>query len=447
MRIVPVLFIGAGPANLAAANYLLDSGFKDFLLVEKGRALNRRHCPGEKKGGCIFCKSALCHTIEGVGGSSAIYGNKLCYFPASDKILEYFDRHLVSESQKYLDSLLVPFYQSVLNNERLGTKEETSKKHYTSDVIPRYQFISMVSKMTERLNGERTLFADMEVSDIRRVHGLFEIECEGGHVISAEQVVIGTGRSGHHLLRSVSQSLGIALDENQQDIGLRIEASSRNFTAQYYYQADPKLKYDFGEYGSGRTFCACNGGSVVPVKYGQSYYAEGAFDDSFREWNNIAIMARSTKPLSQIEVETWCALVNISSRNGLLLGEVKLEQNINQNIPDEVMKLVPEWPTKSHEMIIKRMIHNVTANNDSLIKYKKDAPNIIRVYGPAIDRYWPAPRIGMNCETQEKNLFIIGDAAGISRGFVQAMTSGVAWAMSRLAAKGSKSTKLWSVLE
>lgn len=49
MGVYDVVFLGAGPASLFAANYLYRRGFKDFLILEKGFNLGNRILDIEKK--------------------------------------------------------------------------------------------------------------------------------------------------------------------------------------------------------------------------------------------------------------------------------------------------------------------------------------------------------------------------------------------------------------
>jgi uncharacterized FAD-dependent dehydrogenase len=61
---------------------------------------------------------------------------------------------------------------------------------------------------------------------------------------------------------------------------------------------------------------------------------------------------------------------------------------------------------------------------------------VVRIYGPAIDLYWPSPVLSSGFRTQIDGLSVIGDAAGVSRGIVQALVSGAAWALVETAGMG-----------
>lgn len=438
------LFVGAGPANLAAANLLLERGITNIIILEEGDSLNRRGCPGQRQTLCAHCNGNRCHVTGGEGGCSALFGNKLCYFPASNRILDYFSEHIVADSFGYLDALLGQHFNSRFNSistHTLTLRGDGSpvRKNYTSDVLLQPQFQYLIRKLLSRPLLAGTVRLNKEVAEITKpTPSTFRIVTRCGAVIESGRVVLGCGRSSHAFLRRAFASLGIQWHENCQDVGLRLEAPSEFFTDEYAYQADPKYKFTHPGRGTSRTFCACNGGAIVPVKFGHSYYAEGAFGGELTERNNIAFMVRATTPTPIHELERWCAAVNAASCGTLLLGSVPLNA-ASGSFVSAIMKLIPYWPSDDHRVMMAELLTLTLGGNISLLRRSEKAGSVLRVYGPAIDLYWPQPDLTKSLETRIHGLYLLGDAAGVSRGFVQSMVSGAAWALIQLADEFVKS--------
>ena len=66
-----VVIIGAGPAGIFTALEMINKGStKKIIIVEKGSAVENRHCPKVKTGKCMNCKP-YCHITTGFSGAGA----------------------------------------------------------------------------------------------------------------------------------------------------------------------------------------------------------------------------------------------------------------------------------------------------------------------------------------------------------------------------------------
>jgi uncharacterized FAD-dependent dehydrogenase len=231
----------------------------------------------------------------------------------------------------------------------------------------------------------------------------------------------------------VFDSLGIEWEQSRPDLGIRLEAQRNLFTSEYTYQVDPKYKFAHFPYGTSRTFCGCHGGMIVPVKFGDSFYADGAFGESFTNSSNLAFMVRAQNPISTDDLEQWCRSINIAAKGSLLLGEVSLRPTKPPELVAEIMKLVPHWPTEEHRIMLSELLLSTLGDPVKLLESTESGNSPVKVYGPAVDLYWPRPRFEKGLETNVAGVFVLGDITGVSRGFVQAMISGAAWAMHHLA--------------
>ena len=63
-----LIIVGAGPAGIFTALELLrkSSTPHKILLVEKGKPVEKRHCPKDKTGVCVTCKPTCAITLPKV---------------------------------------------------------------------------------------------------------------------------------------------------------------------------------------------------------------------------------------------------------------------------------------------------------------------------------------------------------------------------------------------
>ena len=72
-----LIIVGAGPAGIFTALELLRNGSgKKILLIEKGKPVEKRHCPKDKAGKCVNCKPS-CDITTGFSGAGAFSDGKL----------------------------------------------------------------------------------------------------------------------------------------------------------------------------------------------------------------------------------------------------------------------------------------------------------------------------------------------------------------------------------
>lgn len=417
-----IIFIGAGVANLVAANRLLDYSIADFIIIEQGDIIDNRKCTGEKLLSCKKCIDG-CSTLEGVGGANANNGNKLCYFPASSKISESFSLHEINTALKFLNNIAAPYFDICFNSNL--TEQQSSKKYYNSDVLSQGDFKNFIKKLTLRVQNK--IIINTQVSDIDKINSSFEVKTTKGINFHCDKLVLGTGRSSYKFIKTQFERLSVKYSNQAQDIGIRIEAPKDSFTKEYYYQVDPKFKFEWTELGTARTFCAHNQGKVVPVRLGNAFFVDGAFGNSFGSNNNIALMVRTPEPLNDYEIEFWCQEINKYANDSLLIGKISLNQT-SSKIIDNILSLIPSFPTKQHRQLMENLLFKLFNGEHKILNTEKDNQTFLTIYAPAIDRQWVAPKLNVDFSAESNNnLYILGDAIGKSRGFVQAMFSGAIW--------------------
>ena len=75
-----LIIVGAGPAGIFTALELLRKSSKTtgprICLIEKGKPVEKRHCPKDKTGHCVNCKPT-CAITTGFSGAGAFSDGKL----------------------------------------------------------------------------------------------------------------------------------------------------------------------------------------------------------------------------------------------------------------------------------------------------------------------------------------------------------------------------------
>ena len=105
-----LVIVGAGPAGIFTALELLRKGSKQkMLIVEKGRPVEKRHCPKAETGRCMNCKP-YCHITTGFSGAGAFSDGKLslCYEVGGD-LPSLIGEQFAQELMDYTDGIYLEF--------------------------------------------------------------------------------------------------------------------------------------------------------------------------------------------------------------------------------------------------------------------------------------------------------------------------------------------------
>ena len=171
-----VVIVGAGPSGIFTALELLRKGSKKkIVIVEKGKAIENRHCPKTKTKQCVNCKPN-CHITTGFSGAGAFSDGKL--FTRSKKRGDY---------NKALRTLV--FH---------GAKEEIlyeAHPHIGTDKLPR--IMQNIRQRIVECGGEY-LF-ERKVTDIKIERGRVVAVESGGEWIEAAAFVLATGHSARDI--------------------------------------------------------------------------------------------------------------------------------------------------------------------------------------------------------------------------------------------------------
>ncbi len=442
-----VVIVGAGPAGIFSAIELVENTSLNILILDKGVDLDKRKCPASRGLGCINCDP--CHVLHGWGGAGAFSDGKLTLSTQVGGWLgKYVNEEELQKLVEYVDGVYMKF--GAPNNvygADLDRIEEIERKASLAGLklIPQKvrhmgteKCAETLRKMRSFLNGKVKVKTRAEVKGLIVKNGEIEgVETVNDDKFFGKYVIVAPGRSGAEWLKVEAQALGLKTLNNPVDVGVRVEVQApilEELTSTLY---EPKLVYYsrfFDDYV--RTFCVAPYGEVITESYdgiltvnGQSY-AERKTDNT-----NFAILVTTsfTEPFREpIAYGKYIArLTNLLSGGVIIqrLGDLQAgrrstEARINRSIVAPTLRSAT--PGDLSFVLPYRYIADIREMLDALDKI---APGLASrdtlLYGVEVKFY--SSRLALNecLETPIKNLFTIGDGAGLTRGLVQASVSGV----------------------
>jgi hypothetical protein len=280
-----IIIIGAGPAGIFTALELRRLGSRQhILIVEKGAAIEDRRCPKDKTRQCVNCKP-YCHITTGFSGAGAFSDGKLslsCEVGGDLPNLVGADK--VQETIGYTDQIYLS-YGADAHVEGLGNDEEVKEIRRRAIQAG----LKLVDCPIRHLGTERAqdIYYAIEQDLLRKdVELLFGYECTDlllsgslcrGVVITngretreltADQVIIATGRRGADWLESLCAEHSIAHQPGTVDIGVRVEVRSEIMETVNRVLYESKLVgYPRPFKNKVRTFCQNPGGFVSQENY------------------------------------------------------------------------------------------------------------------------------------------------------------------------------------
>jgi uncharacterized FAD-dependent dehydrogenase len=453
---VDVLIVGAGPAGIFTAIELerKKPGLK-ILIIDKGVEIDKRKCPEKTKGYCIKCP--VCSITSGWSGAGAFSDGKLSLSTdVGGRITEYLGQKASQDLIDYADTIYLEFGANNtvygLNNSKTeDIAYEASKYDLQLIACPvRHLGTEKAFTVLKAMHDYLVAKDNVEFWPLTRAEDLLVennvavgAKLRRGNkefIIEAKKIVVAPGRGGAEWLNEQTNKLNIQTENNEVDVGVRVEVpnSIMDHLTKDLYEA--KLVYYSDTYDNKvRTFCMNPGGVVsgesyegISVVNGHSYS-----DQNLRTQNtNFALLVSTkfTKPFNEpIEYGKYVArLANMLTGGGIMvqrLGDLlkgrrsdysRLEKSstiptLKSAVPGDLSYVLPA--------------RYLTSIVEALKALDKIAPGLYSrntlLYGVEVKFYSSKVKLDNNFETEVKNLYTIGDGAGITRGLMQASVNGI----------------------
>jgi uncharacterized FAD-dependent dehydrogenase len=445
-----VIIVGTGPAGIFSALELTKNNSSSplrILMLEKGPDLEKRRCPASRGFGCVNCDP--CTLLQGWGGAGAFSDGKLdLSTEVGGWLTDYITREKLAEYIDYTDGIYRQFgapdhvYGTDPDKiERIekkgafaGLKLVQQKiRHMGTD-----QCAQVLRSMRRHLKDKVEIQTGVEVKDLLVKGGGVEgVETKNGEKVLGKYVIVSPGRSGAEWLTTEAQTLGLRTLNNPVDVGVRVEvlASVMEELTEALYE--PKFVYFSKSFDDNvRTFCVCPRGEVITESYegiitvnGQSWAERKTDNTNFA----ILVSTRFTEPFREpIAYGKYIArLTNLLSGGIILqrLGDLEVgrrstEERINRSLvvptlknatPGDLSFVLPyRYLADIREML--QALDQVSPGLNS-----KDT----LLYGAEVKFYTSKLELSNHLETRIRNMFTIGDGAGVTRGLIQASVSGL----------------------
>ncbi len=442
-----IIIIGAGPSGIFAALSLAEKGLK-ILILEKGFPLEQRNCP-RKELRCLGCRP--CSILNGWGGAGAFsdgkltlskdFGGSLQEFAGEEKteelisrVDEYYlffnappavygnDKKAVSELQKKAAAAelkLIPAPIRHLGTENCFKVLEEMKRYLQEKVEFRFR-----QAVTEFL---------VEQGEIKGV------KLENGDTLNARYVICGPGRQGSPWFYNEVRRLELNISNNPVDIGVRIELPAgvmEHITTEVY---ESKFIYYSPSFDDRvRTFCMNPFGEVVIENSEGVITVNGhSYRDKERQTENtnfaLLVSKNFTEPFKEpIRYGTYIAsLANmlgggvlIQRLGDLLAGRRTTEERLQRGLVRPTLK--DATPGDLSLVLPYRYLRSILEMMEAMDII---APGVYSrhtlLYGIEVKFYSHRVKLSPCLETEIRNLFAVGDGAGVTRGLIQASASGM----------------------
>ena len=450
------VIVGAGPAGIFTAIEMQRLGTKQsILIIEKGKAIENRSCPKHKTGKCMNCRP--CSITTGFSGAGAFSDGKLslCEEVGGD-LPQLIGVDKAREMIGYTDGIYLEFGADT-HVEGLGHEEE--KKHIRLNAIKaglklvdcpirhlgteKAQDIYYAIEQYLLKNGVDIVFntecVDVVINDDEVCTGIIVKDNGADTVISADNVVVATGRRGADWLEKLCAEHNIAHQPGTVDIGVRVEVRNEVMEKVNTVLYESKLVGHPAPFKNKvRTFCQNPGGFVSQENYDNNLAVVNghSYKDLKSDNTNLSLLVSHnfSTPFNQpIEYARKVGeLTNMLGAGHILVqrfGDILdgkrtwskelAESNVRPTLPDaEAGDITAAMPYRAMTNII-----NFIKAMDEVVPGFASYETLL--YSPELKFYSNRVKMDEDFNTNVKGLHCLGDSSGWTRGLMMASVMGV----------------------
>ncbi|WP_394963348.1 NAD(P)/FAD-dependent oxidoreductase [Candidatus Allofournierella excrementigallinarum] len=453
-----LVIVGAGPAGIFTALELLRKGRKEkIVIVEKGRPVEKRHCPKAETGRCMNCKP-YCHITTGFSGAGAFSDGKLslCYEVGGELpglIGEEFAQSLIDYTDGiYLEFGADPHVEGVYDGEEIREIRKNAIK----------AGLKLVDCPIRHLGTEKAQDLYLALQNHLLAEGVemrFDTECvdlliEGGvcrgvkvraakggaeEEILARRTVVATGRRGADWLERRCAQHGIAHKPGTVDIGVRVEVRGEVMEKVDRVLYESKLiGYPKPFKNKVRTFCQNPGGFVSQENYDNDLAVVNGHSYKEKKSNNtnLAILCSHnfTEPFNQP--------IEYAQKVGELTNMLGAGHILVQRYGD-ILDGKRTWPKELSQSNVRPTLVDAVAGDITAAMPYRAMTNIIAfiqmldqvvpgfasdetlLYSPELKFYSNKVKMDADLVTNVAGLHCLGDSCGWTRGLMMASVMGV----------------------
>lgn len=447
-----IAIISSGPAALFAAKTILENSQNlKVHIYERGKAPQDRQCYMITSC-CRMCK--YCNVINGGGGAGLFSDGKLVLdltsggiatgisdlpliqqksitntikktFEDFDGVSEFKDVPALAEQKKYANffeqhNLMIKYYPVM----HMGT-------HNLYRIT-----CNFINHLLKSFCGRIVFNFETDVTDIEKCNnGEYILVTNRGNE-TFNTIVAAVGKSGANWLKTILRKYDCKFDEHNYFFGFRLETAASNMENLLKLSLDPKI-YRTVNGRKVKIHCVCRNGDIRLYNYngivsvgGHSPYTENNIEFTQMNRANFNVLLSFDKE----KIPPKRLLEQFKKEAGQRILAQRLGDFFDNRVTGEWGKLIP----KNKEMIytgnLRKIIDPIDCDfsnilTDFINSISKlsagilDKDNII--YAPAIEWDMDTILLNDNMETSSKNIFAIGDGAGISQGIVYSSATGI----------------------
>ncbi|NWG10163.1 NAD(P)/FAD-dependent oxidoreductase [Candidatus Bathyarchaeota archaeon] len=442
-----VIIVGAGPAGIFSALELTEKTKLNILMLDRGPDINQRKCPASRGFECVHCDP--CGLLSGWGGAGAFSDGKLTISTEVGGWLnEYVSPKELAELVSHVDNIYLKFgAPNHVYGENVEKVEEIERQASLAGLkLIRQKIRHMgtekcaqtLKKMRQELNNKVEFKPRKDIKGLLVKNSAVEgVETVNGEKFLSKYVIVAPGRSGAEWLQSEAQALGLKTLNNTVDVGIRVEilASVMEELTRVLYE--PKFVYYSKSFDDQiRTFCVAPYGEVITESYNGVLTVNGqSYAERKTENTNFAILVSTsfTEPFKEpIAYGKYLARLSNLLSGGVMIQRLGDLESGRRSTPERIARSV-----------VKPTLKNATPGDLSFVlpyRYLADIREMLQaldkitpgihsidtlLYGIEVKFYSSRLQLSNHLETKIRNLFTVGDGAGVTRGLVQASASGV----------------------
>jgi uncharacterized FAD-dependent dehydrogenase len=442
-----VIVVGAGPAGIFLALELVGKSELSVLMLDRGPDINKRKCPASRGFECVNCEPCL--LLSGWGGAGAFSDGKLTLSTEVGGWLnQYVSSKELGELVNYVDDVYLKFgaTENVYGLDVEKVDEIERKASLAGLKLIRQKIRHMgtercaqtLVKMRQALDGKIEFKPRSDVKGLIVKNGVVEgVETVNGEKYYGKYVIVAPGRSGAEWLQSEAQALGLKTLNNPVDVGIRVEVLASVMEELTNALYEPKFIYYSKSFDDQvRTFCVAPYGEVITESYNGVLTVNGqSYAERKTENTNFAILVSTsfTEPFKEpIAYGKYLARLSNLLSGGVIIQRLGDLESGRRSTPERIARsvVIPTLKNATPGDLSFVLPYRYLADiREMLQALDKITPGIhsrdTLLYGIEVKFYSSRLQLSNCLETKIRNLFTIGDGAGVTRGLVQASASGV----------------------
>lgn len=463
-----VVIVGCGTAGIATAIELVNNGFNDIIMIDKGRMIDKRKCFVDANTPCKKCK--VCSIVHGCGGAGSYSDSKLNFDPSGKVGGDMYELMTREEIIEYLRKTYKIYQQFGIEEfkSKIYGLEYTEEGKQIIDIINANSRMSIGECATLHLGSENSriiyqrmieylldngvqIMSNTELLALEEKDDSYILNIKSKGVerhLKAEKVVLALGRSGNKLIKDICGSNNIEFKNGRVDIGVRVECPNEVMEKlnKNFYECKIYFQGSFGD--KARMFCTNPSGFVTVESYPYNnksiYMANGhAYRNTHSNNTNFAILVSRNfnedlqDPLNDY-VYPSANVGNSLGKGSVILQSLKDIKLWRRSTEERIKELDIEPTANVYKGDITSAISYRTLV--TILEFLEELNKIaVGINGDNTLLYYPELKLHSNKvlidkygRTSKPNIYCIGDCSGYVRGLTTAFSHGILCAESIL---------------